>query len=70
MTSSFNPGEGSDFLANLTFTPSSAPLRTVQEIQFGLLSPEEIKSFSVVHIEYPETMVSRQSFVLDMKWPW
>lgn len=44
-------------MSNLRFEYSSAPLRTVQEIQFGLLSPEEIKNMSVVHIEYPETMV-------------
>ncbi|KAH0565802.1 DNA-directed RNA polymerase II subunit rpb1 [Trichoglossum hirsutum] len=43
-------------MANLNFTYSSAPLRTIQEIQFGLLSPEEIKSMSVKHIVYPETM--------------
>ena len=46
-------------MSNLTFQYSSAPLRTIQEIQFGLLSPEEIKSMSVVQIEYPETMVGR-----------
>ena len=44
-------------MSNLNFQHSSAPLRTVQEIQFGLLSPEEIKHMSVQHIEYPETMV-------------
>ncbi|KAI9756566.1 MAG: DNA-directed RNA polymerase II subunit RPB1 [Lichina confinis] len=43
-------------MANLNFSHSSAPLRTIQEIQFGLLSPEEIKGMSVQHIEYPETM--------------
>ena len=43
-------------MANVAFSYSSAPLRTVQEIQFGLLSPEEIKNMSVCHIEYPETM--------------
>lgn len=43
-------------MANLNFQYSSAPLRSIQEIQFGLLSPEEIKNMSVVHIEYPETM--------------
>ncbi|KAI9806451.1 MAG: DNA-directed RNA polymerase II subunit RPB1 [Piccolia ochrophora] len=43
-------------MANLNFPYSSAPLRTIQEIQFGLLSPEEIKNMSVVHVEYPETM--------------
>src|ERR1700710_2471588 len=41
---------------NYVFPYSSAPLRTVQEIQFGLFSPEEIKNMSVCHIEYPETM--------------
>ena len=39
-----------------TFTKSMAPLKTVQEIQFGLFSPEEIKNMSVCYIEYPETM--------------
>ena len=43
-------------MANLMFQYSSAPLRTIQEIQFGLLSPEEIKNMSVAKIEYPETM--------------
>ncbi|OQO11911.1 hypothetical protein B0A48_03638 [Cryoendolithus antarcticus] len=40
----------------LGFPHSSAPLKTVKEIQFGLFSPEEIKNMSVCHIEYPETM--------------
>jgi DNA-directed RNA polymerase II subunit RPB1 len=35
---------------------SRASLRTVKEIQFGIFSPEEIKGFSVAHIQYPETM--------------
>lgn len=48
-------------MSNLNFRFSSAPLRTIQEIQFGLLSPEEIKNMSVVHIEYPETMVLNKS---------
>ena len=43
-------------MANLNFKPSSAPLRAIEEIQFGLLSPEEIKSMSVASIEYPETI--------------
>ncbi|KAJ9151800.1 DNA-directed RNA polymerase subunit [Pleurostoma richardsiae] len=43
-------------MANLYFPHSSAPLKTIQEIQFGLLSPEEIKNMSVAHILYPETM--------------
>ena len=41
---------------NYVFPYSSAPTKTVQEIQFGLFSPEEIKNMSVCHIEYPETM--------------
>lgn len=45
-------------MANLQFAHSSAPLRSIQEIQFGLMSPEEIKNGSVVQILYPETMVS------------
>ncbi|RPB20821.1 DNA-directed RNA polymerase II subunit [Terfezia boudieri ATCC MYA-4762] len=40
----------------LNFTHSSAPLKTIEEIQFGMLSPDEIKAMSVCHIEYPETM--------------
>ncbi|KAI0021106.1 DNA-directed RNA polymerase II subunit RPB1 [Xylariomycetidae sp. FL0641] len=43
-------------MANLHFAHSDAPLKTVEEIQFGLLSPEEIKNMSVAHIMYPETM--------------
>ncbi|CAG8980800.1 hypothetical protein HYALB_00003725 [Hymenoscyphus albidus] len=43
-------------MANLNFVHSDAPLKIIQEIQFGLLSPEEIKSMSVAHILYPETM--------------
>ncbi|KAF2859324.1 putative DNA-dependent RNA polymerase II largest subunit [Piedraia hortae CBS 480.64] len=34
---------------------STAPEKAVREIQFGIFSPEEIKSFSVCHIEYPDT---------------
>ena len=45
-------------MANLYFTHSSAPLKTVEEIQFGILAPEEIKNMSVCHIIYPETMDS------------
>ncbi|KAI1342827.1 DNA-directed RNA polymerase II subunit RPB1 [Xylariaceae sp. FL0016] len=43
-------------MANLHFAHSDAPLKTVEEIQFGLLSPEEIKNMSCAHIMYPETM--------------
>jgi DNA-directed RNA polymerase II subunit RPB1 len=45
-------------MAASMFPYSKAQLRTIKEIQFGLLSPEEIKRMSVAHIEYPETMVS------------
>ncbi|PRT54496.1 DNA-directed RNA polymerase II subunit RPB1 [Wickerhamiella sorbophila] len=43
-------------MSNSAFPYSSAPLRTIKEVQFGLLSPEEIKAISVAKIEYPETM--------------
>ena len=43
-------------MANVHFPYSKAPLRTIKEIQFGLLSPEEIKNMSVCRIKYPETM--------------
>ncbi|KAI5288189.1 DNA-directed RNA polymerase II subunit rpb1, partial [Ascosphaera aggregata] len=43
-------------MASVNFAPSQAPLRTIKEIQFGLLSPDEIKKMSVAKIEYPETM--------------
>ncbi|KAG2023660.1 RNA polymerase II large subunit [Coprinopsis cinerea AmutBmut pab1-1] len=38
------------------FAFSAAPVRKVKEVQFGILSPEEIKAVSVVKIEYPEVM--------------
>ncbi|KAK9467549.1 hypothetical protein V1512DRAFT_237214 [Lipomyces arxii] len=43
-------------MSGVLFPFSSAPLKTVKEIQFGILSPEEIKAMSVAKIEYPETM--------------
>ncbi|KAI1965369.1 DNA-directed RNA polymerase II core subunit rpo21 [Ophidiomyces ophidiicola] len=43
-------------MSSVKFPFSKAPLRTIKEIQFGLLSPEEVKRMSVVHVEYPETM--------------
>jgi hypothetical protein len=36
---------------------SSAPLKTIQEIQFGIFSPEDVKKMSVVEVLYPEMMV-------------
>jgi DNA-directed RNA polymerase II subunit RPB1 len=44
-------------MANLNFAYSSAQLATIKEIQFGLLSPDEIKRMSVVNIKHAETMV-------------
>lgn len=38
------------------FAHSAAPLRKVREVQFGILSPEEIKAYSVAKIEHPEVM--------------
>ncbi|MBW0472812.1 hypothetical protein O181_012527 [Austropuccinia psidii MF-1] len=37
------------------FVHSSAPTRRVKTIQFGIMSPDEIKGFSVAKIEHPET---------------
>jgi DNA-directed RNA polymerase II subunit RPB1 len=42
------------------FDYSTAPLRRVKEVQFGLLSPEEIKAMAVVEILYPETYVDNK----------
>ncbi|KAF6751321.1 RNA polymerase II large subunit [Ephemerocybe angulata] len=38
------------------FAYSAAPIRKVKEVQFGILSPEEIKAISVAKIEHPEVM--------------
>ncbi|AJU96180.1 Rpo21p [Saccharomyces cerevisiae YJM1355] len=40
---------------------SSAPLRTVKEVQFGLFSPEEVRGISVAKIRFPETMDETQT---------
>ena len=42
------------------FPYSSAPLRTIKEVQFGLFSPEEVRGISVAKIEFPETMDETQ----------
>ncbi|KAG6853308.1 DNA-directed RNA polymerase II subunit rpb1 [Blastosporella zonata] len=39
-----------------SFAFSAAPIRKVREVQFGILSPEEIKAVSVAKIEHPEVM--------------
>jgi DNA-directed RNA polymerase beta' subunit len=36
---------------------STAPQKTIQEIQFGIFSPEEVKKMSVVEVLYPEMLV-------------
>ncbi|KAI8061444.1 hypothetical protein BC940DRAFT_327795 [Gongronella butleri] len=36
------------------FSFSSAPLRRVNAVQFGVLAPEEIKALSVTKVEFPE----------------
>jgi len=36
-------------------TPSTAELRKVKRVQFGILSPDEIKNMSVALVEHPET---------------
>jgi len=38
------------------FAYSAAPTRKVREVQFGILSPEEIKAYSVAKVEHPEVM--------------
>lgn len=42
--------------AGLNYPFSSAPLKPIKEVQFGLFSPEEVSGMSVAHIQYPETM--------------
>jgi DNA-directed RNA polymerase II subunit RPB1 len=37
-----------------TFAHSAAPLRRVNTVNFGILSPDEIKALSVAKIENPE----------------
>ncbi|KAG2176195.1 hypothetical protein INT43_005429 [Umbelopsis isabellina] len=41
-------------MSGSNFAYSSAPLRRVDSVQFGILSPEEIKAMSVAKIEFPE----------------
>ena len=42
-----------------SMTYSSALLKTVEEVQFGIFSPEDVKKMSVVEVLYPEMMVIR-----------
>lgn len=39
----------------MSFPFSSAELRKIKKVQFGIWSPEEVKQNSVAHIEFPET---------------
>ncbi|KZO99631.1 beta and beta-prime subunits of DNA dependent RNA-polymerase [Calocera viscosa TUFC12733] len=39
-----------------TVTYSAAPVHKVREVQFGIMSPEEIKAYSVAKIEHSEVM--------------
>lgn len=43
-------------MASLNFPYSSAKVRTVEEIRFGVFSPQESERLSVMDIVYPETM--------------
>ena len=43
-------------MSSLNFPYSSAPLRRIEEIQFGLFSAKETERLAVIDIEYPETM--------------
>lgn len=53
-------------MSNLNFAYSSAPVRTVEEIQFGLFSAKESERLAVIDIEYPETMyVDNKSYPFD-----
>ncbi|KAI9219424.1 Rna polymerase II [Blastocladiella britannica] len=40
----------------MSFSKSTCPIRTVNGVQFGILSPDEIKNMSVAHIIYPESV--------------
>ncbi|KAG8834185.1 DNA-directed RNA polymerase II subunit rpb1 [Serendipita sp. 400] len=42
------------------FAQSEAPLRQIKEVQFGILSPDEIKAYSVAKIEFPEVLDEQQ----------
>eukprot|EP01118_Nematostelium_gracile_P009999 TRINITY_DN3398_c0_g1_i1.p1 TRINITY_DN3398_c0_g1~~TRINITY_DN3398_c0_g1_i1.p1 ORF type:complete len:151 (+),score=24.29 TRINITY_DN3398_c0_g1_i1:68-520(+) len=41
--------------SKMSFPYSSAELKKIKRIQFGMFSPEEIKQMSVVQVEYGET---------------
>ncbi len=42
--------------SGVTFADSPAPVRPVKEVQFGIMSPEEIRAVSVMKVEYPEAI--------------
>ena len=44
-------------MTSIITSDSKAPVKTVKRVQFGILSPEEIRRMSVTHnpeIKYPE----------------
>lgn len=43
-------------MANANFPYSSATVRNIQAIQFGVFSPKESERLAVVDVIYPETM--------------
>lgn len=55
-------------MSNMHFPASSAPVRTIEEIQFGLFSAKESERLAVIDIEYPETMyvASENEFLVSM----
>ena len=38
------------------FAFCAAPIRKVKEVQFGILTPEDIKAYPMAKIEHPEVM--------------
>lgn len=54
-------------MSNLNFAYSSAPVRIVEEIQFGLFSAKESERLAVIDIEYPETMYVDNKSILSNK---
>ncbi|EPZ33421.1 RNA polymerase Rpb1 1 domain-containing protein [Rozella allomycis CSF55] len=55
---------------NLPFPASSAPLKKVNRVQFGVMSPDETRGMSVATIEHPETYengVPKKGGLLDLR---
>ena len=43
------------------FTYSRAPVKRVDSVQFGTLSPEEIKRYSVANVDQPTDLRGREA---------